>query len=213
MSIFSDIGHFVEGEVNDAEGALSKAWDMVKTVWAFLVSGGQLVWNAWEWMVNGVEWFSQQVEQWAGDTYNAVNHILFHLIPEAVVWVYKKAVHEAEVIGNEIEKWATSEFDKIRKWATRELNRIENLAREYYHDLIKLVTGPIHWVEHEGVTVWGYISHPERLAKLLVGHLIEPLAEWALKESADTAVWLFRWLAKHEKPIANLLDDVIEKIM
>jgi hypothetical protein len=213
VSVFSDIGSFFSGAVSTVVDAAKDAWNAIRTVWAFLVQAARIVDEAWTWVVNGVEWFTSKVEDWAAEVYNGISHILFTVIPNAIKWAIEQAVGWAARAVRDVDRWAKARFSEVTSWAKRELNRIENLAKGWFDAVVKWVKHPIEWVIKEGEKIVELLFHPEALAKWVLGGLLVPLVTWLLRQAVTILSYLLRIWVDDSSEIASILEDFIHKVV
>ena len=213
MSIFGKIAGFFSNIANSVEQGVSDAWHALQTVWAFLVSIGSVLDEAWQWMVNGAVWFTQNVEGWAAEVFNAIRHTLLTVIPNAVSWALSHAIKWAEGAIGTVYKWAKNAFNNVRKWAEGELAKLERLAKGLVANVVKFVTGPINWVLHTGERVAKLVLNPEALAEWVFGHIAVPLIKFAIKTSAFVLTLFFRGFTTFAPEIVSALEGALAKII
>jgi hypothetical protein len=200
----------VVGDVKDAVGKVKHA---VKAAWDFLFHSGGLLDHAWDWMVNGVTWFTGEVSDWAASVYTFGRHLLTKIIPGVFVAAYKaavgwaaKAIHTVEGIARGLVKGAIS-------WVSHRLSDLWGTVKGWVRNLVKFVTGPVNWVLKTGRHLAYLVLHPEVLAKWIVNALVVPLIMWALKSSANVIVWLVRSLVARDAEIAHVIEEVLAKVI
>lgn len=213
VSVFSDIGSFFSGAVSTVVDAAKDAWNAIRTVWAFLVQVAKIVDEAWTWVVNGVEWFTSKVEDWAAEVYSGIGHILFTVIPDAIKWAIEQAVGWAARAVRDVDRWAKARFSEVTSWAKRELDHIENLAKGWFDAVVNWVKHPIEWVIKEGEKIVELLFHPEALAKWVLGGLLVPLVTWLLRQAVTILSYLLRIWVDDSSEIASILEDLIEKVI
>lgn len=213
MSIFDKVAGYFTGAVSDVVEGAKDAWGAIKTVWAFLVSIYRIGDEAWNWVVNGIDWLTGNIEGWVSDVYNTFAHILTQVIPEAAQWALGHAIGWAQKLVDDVEKWVSTAFTNVKKWVEHGLHKLESYAKGLVDAVIKWVTGPIRWVIHNGEKIVNLLFHPERLAKWIVGALVVPLVQWILKSSLPVMTWLLRGFASEGSEFAHLIEDLLEKVV
>jgi len=213
LSVFGKIAGFFSGAAKAVVDVVHKVEWVFSTVWSFLVAAAHLIDEAWDWIVNGVEYFTEQVTSWAAWVFNTLNHILTKVIPEAVEWVLGAAVKWAKAAVHDVSELAKGLYKETIGWALKELNKLRKKAEGLVGQVVTWVTTAVHWVEKYGAVLLDWIEHPSHLAEYLAAHLIVPLIKWALKASAPVLVWVFRSLLSWEGEIVTLLEDVISKVL
>lgn len=213
MSIFSKVAGFFEGAVSTVIGAAKDAWDAIKTVWALLVSTAKVLTEAWNWVVNGVEWFSKEVSSWAAQVFNGIKHILFTVIPNAAKWAVDTAIKWAQAAVRDVSNWAKTAVANAIKWVKGELAKLEKLARSLIQSVINWVKGPVEWVIHTGRKIANLVLHPEALVKWIIGSLVVPLILWLLRSSVPVLVWLTRTFLSRAHEAESLLEDFLSKVI
>lgn len=213
MSIFDDIGHFFSGAISTVGDLASKVWHAIAGVWAFLVRVAGLVTGAWDWMVNGVTWFTSQIGDWASWVYNTIWHILTKTIPDAATWAIRQATKWAANAVHNLRRFLEGVVKNIVKWITGEIHKLARTAKHWVSDVIKWVTGPIRWVLNVGKHVANLVLHPKALAEWIVGALIVPLIMWFLRSSAPVVAWLIKSIVQRDSELAHLIEDVLAKVI
>lgn len=213
MSIFSKIAAPFVSIWHTVEGAAVDVWHAVSTVWAFLVSAGRTLGEAWTWVVNGVQWFTGQVEGWAAEVFNGISHVLFSVIPNAIKWAITEATAWAGRAVRAVSGWAKGAVANVIHFFTGVWHKVEALARGLVSTVIKWVKGPVEWVIKEGTKIANLVLHPEALVKWILGSLIVPLILWLIRSSLPVLTWLFRSFMQREGEVATLLEDFIAKVL
>ena len=213
MSVLGDVGKFFTGIGRDIAAVASAAWNGLKAAWSFLRHVGGILNGAWDWMVNGVTWFSSQISDWAAAVFTLAWHTLTNVIPGAVTWIFRQATKWAATAINAVEGVLRGLIKNVITWAGRELNKLANTARGWFTGLVKFVTGPINWVLKTGTKIASLVLHPEALVKWILGALIVPLILWVLRSSANVIVWLVRSMVQRDSEIAHVIEDVLAKVI
>lgn len=216
MSIFDDIaGAF--GKITSIPGQVASAfrhvWDAVRLVWWFLKHTGKIVTDAWDWMVNGVQWFGGQIEGWAGHVYNTIAHLITDLIPNAILWVYR------QTIG-----WAWRQIQRLGSLIWHLIKQTVNWAGHLIHSLIHWLdvqlkhfigwaSGPIRWVLKWANWIIHLLTHPENIVRWILGALVMPLVLFILRSSAPIFGWLFKAWAAHSREAATTIEDILHSLL
>src|SRR5271166_5440844 len=213
MSVFSKVAGFFSGAVSTVVGAAEDAWGAITTVWAFLVQTYHVLSEAWNWVVNGVEFFTRRIESWAAQVFNGIRHILFPVIPNAVSYAIGKAVAWAERELGKLWNTVKAKFAHVIEWVERQLAKLEHLAKGLVAKVIGFVTAPVEWVIHTGTKVANLVLHPEALVKWIIGSLVVPLILWFLRSSVPVLVWLVRSFLTRSHEAETVLEDFISKVI
>lgn len=213
MSIIDGVAKFFEKGWSDLKQAAREVWHGITAVWSFLQEAAHWLDGAWDWMVNGVTWFTSNIADWAAEVFKLGWHIVTDLIPKAIAWAVSTAFHFA---AREIVR----AYDLLRgivssavKWLAGLIGYVEKLARGLFHNVVKWVTNAVDWVAKFGATVWHLLSHPDNLVKWFLHALIGPLVNWILKSSAPIFVWLFKGAAHASGEVAHLLEDILAEVI
>jgi len=213
MSVFSKVVGFFSGAVSTVVGAAKDAWGAIATVWAFLVQTYHALSEAWNWVVNGIEFFTREIESWAAQVFNGIRHILFTVIPNAVTYAVTAAErwagHAVAIVSN----WAKAAIANAIKWVERELAKAAAFVRNLVASVVRWVTGPINWVLKVGKRVGELVLHPEALVKWIIGSLVVPLVMWLLRSSVPVLVWLVRSFLTRSHEAETVLEDFISKVI
>lgn len=212
MSIFDKIAGVFEGifeVVTHPVQAFEYLWGAVKWIWWFLTTVASLVDGAWNWMVNGVDWFTGEVSKWAGEAFEAIRHVIVDVIPSALEWLGRTMYGLAKSWFLKVWGFVESTATHIYGWAVKELGKLAHAIRVKAEEVLHWVEGAVHFVEHWGSWILHLLTHPDNLAKWILGSLIGPLVLWLLKSSAPILVWLLRQAAHKDSQLVHLFEDVI----
>lgn len=213
MSIFSKVAGWFSGAVNSVVDLAKRVWGAIGTVWAFLVQAAHLLSSAWDWMVNGVTWFTSQVSDWAAAVYSTAWHTLTNVIPAAAEWAFRQATSWAGAALHTVEHYLLGLWHTLRTWAEREFHSLAHTAKGWVEAVVNWVTGPIRWVLTVGSHIANLVLHPRALAEWIVGSLIEPLVLWFLKSGANVVIWVLRLIMQDSSEVAHLLEEIIERVI
>lgn len=215
MSILSKIGGFFEG-IGSIPGDVLKgveaAWNAVRTVWSWLTSISGILTDAWTWVVNGTKWFADQVGDWAGEVFHTLWDTLTSTIPKAIAWVFNQAVHWAAGAISTAKHELHVFVEDIRRWLVKLIHDLVNAVKGLLSQFIRWATAPIRWVLHWGAWLIHLITHPENLAKWVASSILEPVAEWFLKEGSSVIMWAIRKSSTLTTEFAHVLEDAIDKV-
>ena len=216
MSILSKVEGFI-GKIGalpaDALHVLEAAWKGIESVWSFLTHISGILDDAWTWMVNGVEWFTGQIGDWAGEVFHTIWQVLAETIPKAIEWVFDQAVKWAAGAIGAAKGQLHKLIEDVKKFVLDVIDAVGKGLKARLHDLEKLVWAPVHWVLKEGAWLWNLISHPENIAKWVAGAIVVPVAEWLLHAGATVIVWVLRKLVNESTEISHLLEDAFDKVL
>lgn len=212
MSIFGKILKDFEEPIDEVIGLAKKTWFGISSVWYFLTHTGQLLTDAWDWMVNGASWLVHQTMHFAEQTGNAVWHIIEVTVPKAIEYAigetWRFASHQITIA-----------YDSLRGVIADLTNYVNKLTYKLAHEIehevlsvVKWVTKAVAWVEKYSVRVWWLLSHPEHIAKWIVGALAGPLLMTLLKLTAPVFGYLFHQWTRHSSDIAHLIEDILTRI-
>lgn len=207
-------GNGIAGFFTGAATAVGK-WikDAILAVFHFFLSIVDHVGGAWDWMVNGVEWFGTQVGDWAGEAYKVLAHLLGVVVPNAIAkaisdsvrwatgaidWLHKHVIHPIAVFAHNALRWAERAVHDVRSFIEGVWREVKRIAAFVWHEVTKavdIVLHPkklLHWIVHglDVALVW------------TLAHLLLPVFVAILKASAT----LF-----HE--VAVLTEDALSELL
>ena len=216
MSIF--------GAIEEAAGFVGslpeRAWNLGKSVahkaavvWNFLVSIASVLTDAWTWVVNGAFWLGDRIGGWAAEVYRTLWQTLTKTIPDAIAWVFVKAVRWAAAaiakVYNELRTWVLG----IERFVVKLVHDLVGAVRSALHTFIKWALAPIKWVLQWGAWLIKLITHPGNLANWLAGAIVEPVVKWFLKAGASVVVWFLRLALTKGSPLVLLVEDVLHEML
>lgn len=213
MSVFGKIAGFFSGAVNGLVELAEKVWNAIHTVWSFLTSVATILSGAWDWMVNGVEWFTKTVTDWAAAVYTTAWHTLTNVIPKAAEWAFHTAAKWAAAALHTVEHFLRGLIHTLRTWVEHEVSGIYHFFRNLIGSVVKWVTGPIRWVLSVGRHIANLVLHPKALVEWFIGALIEPLVMWFLRSGANVLIWLLRLAVRDSSEVAHLIEELLEKVV
>lgn len=213
MSIFSKVAHFFGGAINDVVSLAKRVFGAIGTVWAFLVSAATLVTEAWNWIVNGVTWFTSELSNWAAAVYTVAWHTLTNIIPKAAEWAFRQATSWAGSALHTVEHFLSGLIHTLRVWSERELRSLAHAAKGWVKSVIEWVTAPIRWIYNVAKHVVNLVLHPRALVEWFIGSLIEPLVMWFLRSGVNVVVWLMRLAVRESSEVAHLLEEMLERVV
>lgn len=213
MSIFSKVAGFFGGAVGDVVSLAKKVFGAIGTVWAFLVSAATLVTEAWNWVVNGVTWFTGELQNWADAVYKTAWHLFTNVIPKAAEWAFRQATSWAGAALHTVEGFLHGLIHSVATWAKGEFASLAHTVKGWVSSIIGWVAGPIKWIIHVAKAAVNLVLHPQALAEYLVGHIIEPLIMWFLRSGANVILWFLRLLIRDTSEVAHLIEELMEKVI
>lgn len=216
MSFFDRIGSFFSG-LGSIPGELLKAaeaaWKAIQTVWSWLTRIGQLLTDAWTWMVNGAEWFGSQVAGWSQEVFRTLWQTLTSTIPGAIAWVFGQAVHWAAGAIHELGRVLRVLIGDVRRFLVGLIHTLVNALKAALHSFVHWATGPVKWVLKWGAWLIRLITHPANLANWIASSIVAPIVKWFLKSGADVVVWLLRRSIAKNSELVHLVEDVLHRML
>jgi phage-related protein len=213
VSIFDKVAGFFSSAFHTVGDLASKVFNAIRSVWGFLVHIGGILSGAWDWMVNGVTWFTSQASNWAAAVFTTTWNTLTHVIPGAARWAFSQATRWAAGAIHTLGGFLKGLVKNVISWARRELHALSRTAKHWVSDVIKWVTGPIRWVLNVGRHIANLVLHPKALVQWFLGALIVPLIMWFLRSSAPVLVWMIRSVASRESELAHIIEDVLSRVI
>jgi hypothetical protein len=211
--ILKALGAFFGGGVKLVEDLAEKTWGAVRSVFLFASGIFGAVGEAWDWMVNGLDWLGEQLISALTASWHLLEWLTLHAIPEALRWAVGLAEHEAAValhlareafdatLGAAV-KWARHELDALTSWVTSEARRIWATLSTAWN-----------WIETTGKKVGELWLHPERLADWLVASLVIPLLKFLISTAGAVIVWLFKRAATLMPELASTIEDALHDLI
>lgn len=208
-SAFNEIG----GAAEDVLKLAGKVWQAFAGLWGFLQRIGTMVNEAWDWMVNGVDWFGGQLEGWAAEVFGTLWHIATHTIPGAVAWAITQAVrwaaHEVAVLSRKAKQWV----DDALSYLERLVHKLVNDVKGALHTFKRWATDAIRWVLHWGPWIVHLLKNPINIAEYILRALVEPLVAYFLTSSAPVFGWLFRRWVAHSTEGAHTIEQILADVI
>lgn len=128
--------------------------------------------------------------------------------------------------------WAVKEFDRVWHWFTvitarmtcdilNALHLAEHYATSLWQWAYRHVIAPIehslssawNWIRNRGETVWFYITHPGKLADLILPELAGAIVRASDKVLTDLGIILFALLLRNIKRVLHIIEDVIVAVL
>jgi hypothetical protein len=140
-------------------------------------------------------------------------------------WVVRTAIPR-------VVKWAERQFAKAAAELKRGLLDVEHYALKLVHAarlavdalesfVVNKVLDPLTndfkqawgWITDKGETLWGYVDHPERLAKLLIGPLWRVLVSDLQGSQRLIAKWLVASMLSAMLQAADFIESVLADML
>lgn len=133
-------------------------------------------------------------------------------IPRILRWAAKELALLAADLAK-LRDWAVSELHKLTAWITAELHAVyqwvirdvltplTNTIKTVYQDLIK-------W----GYYAYEYITHPDKLAELLIMPIVSKLEKYAWVIAKQLGTFILALISANIGKIAQLAEDIITAV-
>lgn len=169
--------------------------------------------GAWHEIFSGYDWIRAHVAGFAHDVYNWIQHIvtvdipyLWHILlsdVKGLIALIGKVLDQAIAAVAAALKAALRAVDDAIKWVIDHVyGPLKAYADQIWHDLLK-------W----GYTAWFYVTHPDKLAPILLNALIAA-AEAAFWDVAGPAGrFILGVLLKNAPKLAALLETIIAAVL
>jgi hypothetical protein len=79
--------------------------------------------------------------------------------------------------------------------------------------IIKPLLSAVHWVEHEGLTIWHYITHPADLVDLIFDPLVTKIEAEAWSLGDKLGKFFLSLMVKNLKRFLTLMEDVLDALV
>jgi hypothetical protein len=187
--------------------------DLINGVFGFLHTIFGYVGHAWLGMFNAAKWLYTGVVHLAIETYADFYHVLRVVIPGVVRWA-NKFIHDVWTYAINVFHWTVKQFDWFRHWVAALLDAlrrwiIHNIWDPIWHALYPV----IHWVMHEGATLWHYLTHPDQLVDLLWNHLLVKIEREAWTAGRLLGRFFLSLVIHNVKTFAVLMEDIVNAIL
>jgi hypothetical protein len=185
----------------------------VKGVVSVFGSVFHLVGRAWD-DVGGA---TLNLARYVGDFVRAVwwrlRHLFLVVIPSLWRTLWRQVTRLIKLIDHWVNKLLAF-LRALRAWAVREFNALRSwVVVHIYRPLLRSLTLAWHWIEHEGATVWFYISHPDKLAAFLFWHIVDALENNAWGAARRLGRFVMALFLANARRVALLLEDIVHAIL
>lgn len=157
--------------VDDVKKVIDAVDHALSVVWSTLASSFADVKKAWAEMVNGAKALAESVDAMAKSYYAFCFHMVKKAIPAVTAWAVREFDHAKKALETglgDLRKWAETALKGAEKWAKDAVAYVEkNLIDPLKRDL----AGAVAWIAREGTTAYNLVTHPEKLAALLLAPL------------------------------------------
>ena len=186
---------------------------LIAGVFGFIHSVFGLVGDAWldMWRAADVLW------RYAGDfayaTYVKLSHILRIVIPDVVRWA-DKFIHGVWTYAINVFHWAIKEFDRLRHDIAHWLDNLRHwVVIDVWDPLFRSLLSAWHWIHHEGMTLWYYLTHPDKFIDLIWNHLLAKIEHEAWNATKLLGRFFLSLFVHHIRQFVILLEDILDAIL
>ena len=204
--LFSGAGDIVKEALAWVEHAMA-------LMWRALVHVFSLVNDAWKHMVIAAQIVADLIYGVAHKLYVLAHWVVHTALPAVYRWI----AHEAA----RLESLARSLVSHLREWAAdliRDLWSFVNgivpwVLDHVYKPLHDLATRALHWIEHEGYYAYNLLTHPDRLALLLLAPLWQAFLFVLRGSEQRIATWLLAGVYSAMVVTADIAEDILAKLV
>lgn len=186
------VGHAIASVVYTVFGAVGKAWLGVH--------------DAWNWVDKGISYFVTWV-------YYRLDRIITKDIPDLWNWIVAQAKHVAQLVAH-IYDLALAYALKLYRLA---VNAIDDLARWVNVHVLEPLTDAVTQLRADllkwGYTAWYYITHPDKLAPLLIGAMIAAAEDAFWDLAAPVGRFAFGIILKSADRFAALIETILSAVI
>lgn len=165
---------FAVGKVRDAVHALAG--------WIQTIIGH--VGDAWDEMVDGIVAVKHALAWFASEVEGTFEHVFEYWIPAIYRWVGRLVMRLGDAIEEVAGDLARNVTNLIKRIARSARTLTDWVLRNVWTPLAGWVKDLYRLVRDWAYTAWYYVSHPQRLAKLVWRHVVVEIAEgfeWTAK--------------------------------
>ncbi len=169
--------------------------------------------GAWREIFSGYDWIRRHTVDFAHDVYNWIRHIVTVDIPylwhvllsdvKGLVTLIAKTWDKAVALVEAAFKTALHAVDNAVKWVIDHVyGPLKAFADQIWHDLLK-------W----GYVAWFYVTHPDKLAPILLRALIAAAeaAFWDISEPVGR--FIFAILLKNALKLVRLIETILAAVL
>jgi phage-related protein len=213
MGLLEAIGGLLTGAAGDIKTLINGLWQGIKAVYSFTTTILDLVGDAWDWMVNGLAWLAENIISVVLTVYNLLLWIIEHGLPEAITYIYTKAVTWAKTAVKDAERALTSLIHAVGHDIRTLVADLKRYTLDAVKDVWRTLTTVWSWVEHEGKTAVNLVLHPALLVEHIVTGASEALLKWLLEQTVKLTVWGWKTTVSLLGEVAPVIEDALAKLI
>lgn len=184
LKIIQAVYSFISRQISNLEHDFTVAWNELD---AFITSVKNFAVSVYQTLYVYIRSELSTLSSWLASVIGDIRNDINGIIHTVTGWV------------DTLAKTIASGLSDVVKWVTSHI----------YDPLYNLITGAVHWIEHEGAFIYDLVTHPDKLAALLGKYLWSSYLDLLKKYGKPIA----RWLLHSMLGLANEFADVLESIL
>jgi len=209
--------NWLSGLIGRFTGILTGIWNdvisVVTSVYHWALSYLETIYHDLIVTIDALNRVSESIGHFIDSTYDTFVRYVLSYFDRIISWTreivsdvekYAENVYHAAFQGlDNLEHWAESEFNDFRHW----------ILTEIWNPLYNDITGAIRWIEHEGAFAYDLLTHPDKLATLLIGYVWNGWLGLARKYAKPLlSMFLSEWRSA-TPDIVSILEDLISSLL
>lgn len=202
-SIAGTVGSAVSNAIHYAVHALASV--------VFSVFG--LVGRAWDGLAGAISRFHHYLDVFAQAVVDFAHYVIKTVIPSVVKWAATQLTR--------LENFITAVWNDLKAAVVALIKRIEAAATAVTNWAIKNIWDPLKkfadliWADllKWGYTAWYYITHPDKLAELLINDIVTSLERHAWSIAQRLGSFTLALISRNLPRIIQLIEDILTAVI
>jgi hypothetical protein len=208
---------WLDSLVGVVTGTFSDIWkkvvSLVKTVFSWVSAEIVILRNDFESVYNDVIHLSDSIANFVYRTYNVFVQWVDKTFGDVLHWA-EAEIGNVEKYAESIAAWAVKQLDSISKWVTGLFNQVESwVISKVWNPLWTSITSALNWIENEGAYAYDLLTHPDKLALLLIGYLWLSWLTLFKAYAKPIVSYILNSLRGNIPDLVSVLEDIITSIL
>ncbi len=186
--------------------------DLIRGMWSVLDTIFGNVNDAWHDVWKAADSVWRATTKFGIAAWHALYDLARIIIPGIVRWAGRELTRLDHYITN-VFRWAIRELTVLRHWIDHLISALTRWVMVHIWDpLWRSLTEAWKWIYHDGMILWYYITHPLKLAGLLLDPMIVQLEKDAWRIGALLGQFFFGLIIHNLKRFTLVVEDIMMAI-
>lgn len=194
------------------------------TLWKKVVS---VISTVYSWVSQEIVILRNDIDSVLSDVFRLADELssfVYHTYNTFVSWVDKTfndvikwasgEIATVEKYAEGVLSWAVREFSTFGKWVTGLFDDVESWAIDkIWNPLWADITSALGWIEHEGAFAYDLLTHPDKLALLLITYVWSAWLTLFRTYAKPIVSYILNNLRGNIPDLVSVIEDIITSIL